>query len=198
MQEGYWLESDKKMRIISGSLKGKTFNFLKNKKTRPLKDSVKENIFNILTHSNLIKTKIESSSILDLYSGIGSFGIECISRGAQKVTFVEQDEITSNVLKENLNKLSIINKSKIYNSNIESFLIKQFKNKFDIFFLDPPFADLKFINNLILIKKNKIFKKNHIVIVHREKKTQDNFKNLLDVITIKLYGRSKIIFGIIN
>ena len=192
------MESDKKMRIISGSLKGKTFNFLKNKKTRPLKDSVKENIFNILTHSNLIKTKIESSSILDLYSGIGSFGIECISRGAQKVTFVEQDEITSNVLKENLNKLSIINKSKIYNSNIESFLIKQFKNKFDIFFLDPPFADLKFINNLILIKKNKIFKKNHIVIVHREKKTQDNFKNLLDVITIKLYGRSKIIFGIIN
>ena len=192
------MESDKKMRIISGSLKGRTFNFLKNKKTRPLKDSVKENIFNILTHSNLIKTKIESSSILDLYSGIGSFGIECISRGAQKVTFVEQDEITSNVLKENLNKLSIINKSKIYNSNIESFLIKQFKNKFDIFFLDPPFADLKFINNLILIKKNKIFKKNHIVIVHREKKTQDNFKNLLDVITIKLYGRSKIIFGIIN
>ena len=90
------------MRIISGSLKGKTFNFLKNKKTRPLKDSVKENIFNILTHSNLIKTKIESSSILDLYSGIGSFGIECISRGAQKVTFVEQDEITSNILKENL------------------------------------------------------------------------------------------------
>ena len=64
--------------------------------------------------------------------------------------------------------------------------------------MDPPFADLKFINNLILIKKNKIFKKNHIVIVHREKKTQDNFKNLLDVITIKLYGRSKIIFGIIN
>ena len=191
------MESDKKMRIISGSLKGKTFNFLKNKKTRPLKDSVKENIFNILTHSNLIKTKIESSSILDLYSGIGSFGIECISRGAQKVTFVEQDEITSNVLKENLNKLSIINKSKIYNSNIESFLIKQFKNKFDIFFLDPPFADLKFINNLILIKKNKIFKKNHIVIVHREKKTQDNFKNLLDVITINVWT-PKIIFGIIN
>jgi len=198
LQEGYWLESDKKMRIISGSLKGKTFNFLKNKKTRPLKDSVKENIFNILTHSNLIKTKIEDSSILDLYSGIGSFGIECISRGAQKVTFVEQDENTSNVLKENLNKLSIINKTKIYNNKIESFLIKKFKNKFDIFFLDPPFADFKFIDNLVLIKKNKIFKKNHIVIIHREKKTQDNFKNLLDVITIKLYGRSKIIFGIFN
>ncbi len=186
------------MRIISGSLKGKTFNFLKNKKTRPLKDSVKENIFNILIHSKLVKTKIESSSVLDLYSGIGSFGIECISRGAQKVTFVEQDKSTSNVLKENLSTLSLINNSYIYHTKVESFLIKNFKNKFDIFFLDPPFTDLKFIDNLASIKKNKIFKKNHIVIIHREKKTKDNFKNLLNVIYIKVYGRSKIIFGIFN
>ena len=43
------------MRIISGSLKGKTINYLKNSTTRPLKDLVKENIFNIITHSNLLK-----------------------------------------------------------------------------------------------------------------------------------------------
>jgi len=51
---------------------------------------------------------------------------------------------------------------------------------------------------LASIKKNKIFKKNHIVIIHREKKTKDNFKNLLNIIAIKIYGRSKIIFGIFN
>ena len=67
------------MRIISGSLKGKSINFLKNTKTRPLKDSVKENIFNILIHSNLMPTKFDAYNVLDLYSGIGSFGIECIS-----------------------------------------------------------------------------------------------------------------------
>ena len=61
------------MRIISGNLKGRTINFLKNTKTRPLKDSVRENIFNILNHSNFLKTKIEGSNVLDLYSGIGSF-----------------------------------------------------------------------------------------------------------------------------
>ena len=72
------------MRIISGVLKGKTINFLKNATTRPLKDSVRENIFNIIKHSNLIKTKIENSNILDLYSGIGSFGIESLSRNAKK------------------------------------------------------------------------------------------------------------------
>ena len=72
------------MRIISGKLKGKSLSFLKNSTTRPLKDSVKENIFNILKHSNLINLKIDKANILDLYSGIGSFGLECISRGAKK------------------------------------------------------------------------------------------------------------------
>ena len=71
------------MRIISGKLKGKKINFLKNLTTRPLKDSVKENIFNILKHTNLNRVNIENASILDLYSGVGSFGLECISRGAK-------------------------------------------------------------------------------------------------------------------
>ena len=59
------------MRIISGSLKGKTINFIKNSNTRPLKDSVRENIFNILKHSNLIRVNIENSNILDLDKVIG-------------------------------------------------------------------------------------------------------------------------------
>ena len=80
------------MRIIGGTLKGREINFLRNSNTRPLKDNVKESIFNILKHSSLIETKIESSNILDLYSGIGSFGIECLSRGAKKVTFIDQNE----------------------------------------------------------------------------------------------------------
>ena len=60
------------MRIISGFLKGKKINFIKNVTTRPLKDSVKENIFNILVHSSIIDVKLENSKVLDLYSGVGS------------------------------------------------------------------------------------------------------------------------------
>ena len=95
------------MRIISGILKGRLISFLKNSNTRPLKDSVRENIFNIILHSNIIKTKIKNSNILDLYSGVGSFGIECISRGANKVVFIEQDKEAANILIDNINKLSI-------------------------------------------------------------------------------------------
>ena len=64
------------MRVISGKFKNKKLNFPKNLKTRPLKDSVKENIFNILEHSNKINIKIKNSNILDLYSGCGSFELK--------------------------------------------------------------------------------------------------------------------------
>ncbi len=186
------------MRIISGALKGRSIKFLKNLNTRPLRDSVKENIFNFLNHSNLIQIKIDNSNILDLYSGIGSFGIECISRGAQKVTFIEQDPKATNILKENLIKLSVVNKSRIYTDKIENILDKELKEKYSIFFLDPPFADFNFFNNLLLIKKKKIFNKNHIVAIHRENKSKDELKDIIKIIQIKKYGRSKIIFGIFN
>ena len=100
----------KKMRIISGLFKGKIIKFLKNSTTRPLKDIVKENIFNILCHSRTIKVDLINANVLDLYSGIGSFGIECLSRGAKKVTFIETDYGALNILKENINELSISNK----------------------------------------------------------------------------------------
>ena len=183
------------MRIISGSLKGKSIDFLKNARTRPLKDSVKENIFNILIHSNFMPTKFDEYNVLDLYSGFGSFGIECISRGAKKVTFIEQDVDASNVLKNNIMNLSITNKTKICTNKIENFLIGNIKEKFNCFFLDPPFSDLNFLKNLKLIKNKKIFNKKHIVVIHRENKSNDNFQDLLNLIKIKKYGRSKIIFG---
>jgi len=125
------------MRIISGVLKGKSVNFLKNSITRPLKDSVKENIFNVLKHSKLINADIENADVLDLYSGVGSFGLECISRGAKKVLFVEQDKMAFKILKENLLKLSVENKASVINSSVDNIFENNKKNKFNFFFLIP-------------------------------------------------------------
>ena len=183
------------MRIISGALKGKSIHFLKSQSTRPLKDSVKENIFNILNHSNKINLRVEHSNILDLYSGIGSFGLECISRGAKKVTFIEKDPTSFNLLKKNLIKLSVLEKSSIINDKIENSFTSISKEKYNIFFLDPPFKNNIFIENLKLIKEKELYSKTHIVIIHREKKTIDEFDNFFRLILVKNYGRSKIIFG---
>ena len=183
------------MRIISGDLKGKTIAFLKSSVTRPLKDSVKENIFNILKHSNLLTVNLKNSNILDLYSGIGSFGLECISRGAKQVTFVEKDKNALSILNENLINLNIEERSTIIKENIEFFLKEGLFEKFEIIFLDPPFSDNSYLGILKSIREKKICKKNHIIIVHREKKSLDNFKDILHPIIVKQYGRSKIIFG---
>ena len=183
------------MRIISGRFKGKSIGYLKSKITRPLKDSLKENIFNILMHSKNINIDIKNSVILDLYSGVGSFGLECISRGAKKVTFVEQDNKAFNVLSENLVKLSAENKAEKINIKIEDFLKSDLINKYNIFFLDPPFSDKEFIHNLKALRENKYYQSNHIVIIHREKSCIDDFDTHLKVSIVRNYGRSKIIFG---
>ena len=183
------------MRIISGKLKGKSILFLKSSITRPLKDSVRENIFNILAHSNLLDVAVKKSNILDLYSGIGSFGLECISRGANQITFVEKNESIIKILNKNLLNLSIQNKAIVVKDKILDFLNKKNNNKFEIIFLDPPFAENSYIEELKLIYKKKFYKNDHIIIIHREKKSIENFKNILNPIIIKRYGRSKIIFG---
>jgi 16S rRNA (guanine966-N2)-methyltransferase len=187
------------MRVVSGFLKRKKIEFLKSLTTRPLRDFVKESIFNIIEHSNLINVKLENSNILDFYSGVGSFGIECISRGAKKTTFVENDSKVLLVLKKNIDYLRIENKSNIIKNKIISF-IGQFKdkNKFDIIFFDPPFAENYFINELKLLKKSNIFAKDHLIIIHREKKTRDDLSGILNILTTKNYGRSKVIFGDFN
>ena len=61
--------------------------------------------------------------------------------------------------------------------------------------MDPPFADESYLQELKSIKENKNFKKNHLIIIHRERKSFENFKDILSPIVTKQYGRSKIIFG---
>ena len=96
------------MRIISGSFKGKKILEPKDKKTRPLKDLTKESIFNIIRHSNKFKINFANSYILDLFSGVGSFGIECLSRGVKKVIFIENYQGVIPLLRKNLFGLKTI------------------------------------------------------------------------------------------
>ena len=129
------------MRIISGKFKGKKLFLPIDKKTRPLKDIVKESIFNLIIHSNKINLDLENSNILDLFSGSGSFGLECISRGAKKVIFFENYSEALNILKKNIKLLKINEYFEIvYKDCFNYFNSNQtFKDKFDIIFIDPPY-----------------------------------------------------------
>ena len=184
------------MRIISGNYKGKKILLPKDKLTRPLKDLTKESIFNIIKHSNLIDINLENSNILDLFSGVGSFGIECLSRGAENVTFIENYKEVLIVLKKNLESLKKQNFSHILEKDIfAKNTLEALNNKFDIIFMDPPYKEKKLVDLLDTIIKLKLLKNNGIIIIHRHKKEEDQFPNQFNLIMKKKYGISKIIFG---
>ena len=183
------------MRIIGGKFKGKPIAFLKSEKTRPLKDSVKENIFNILSHSKLININLVNSKVLDLYSGVGSFGLEALSRGASEVTFVEKDQVAADILQKNIINLRVQKNVRLIKSEVHEVFKKEKFYKYNLFFFDPPFIDKNFIEIIKTIKIQKIFSKDNIIIIHRERKNDDEFSKILPITLEKKYGRSKIFFG---
>ena len=182
------------MRIISGNFKGKKLFLPKDKNTRPLKDIVKESIFNLIQHSKKINLEIENSLVLDLFSGTGSFGIECISRGSKRVIFYENYDKAIEILQKNLDSLKNINNYTIYKSDFFSSNVS-FDSGFDLIFIDPPFQETK-INEIIeKILKNKILNKNGILIIHRHKKDNIEIRKKLKILENRNYGISKILFG---
>jgi len=185
------------MRIISGNFRGKKLFLPSDKLTRPLKDIVKESIFNLIQHSKKINLIIKNSLILDLFSGSGSFGIECISREAEKVVFLENYPKAIKILKKNLNLLKNVNTYEIYEKDFFHFFSsnKNLDLKFDIIFIDPPYKEKK-INEIIeIILEKKILTQNGILVIHRHKKDDVKLTSKLKIIEDRTYGISKILFG---
>ena len=185
------------MRIIAGKYKGTTLFITNDKGTRPLKDMVRESIFNLLTHSNKVSFILKKANVLDLYSGTGSFGLECLSREAQKVYFVEKDKNTINTLEKNINKLNLKNKTEVFFNDVFKLVEKEnhLNIKFNLIFCDPPYKEEKIYNLIKLIFERDLLKKDGIIIIHRKKGAKDSFPNFFQPIDERNYGVSKIIFG---
>ena len=183
------------MRIISGSFRGKKIYQPMNDKTRPLKDLVKESIFNIINHSKKFKIDLENANILDMFSGVGSFGIECLSRGVREVVFVENYQGVIPILKKNLLNLKSVDNYKIIEKDIyNNNKIITSNIQFDIIFLDPPFKDKNLSIIFRKIKNENLLKENGIIILHRHKDEKDIFLENFNIIEEKKYGISRIFF----
>ena len=189
------------MRIIAGYLKGRKILNPIDKSTRPLKDMVRESIFNIIEHSKITDCPIKKdTNVLDLYSGIGSFGLECLSRGAKQVYFFEKYIPTLNILKKNIQALECEGKCQIFEKDIEKIeeVLKSKKIKFNLVFLDPPFLN-KNINIIIdKICDMKILNDNALIIIHRNTNTEEKYSKKLEELKVEKYGNSKIIFAKIS
>ena len=183
------------MRIISGKFKKQKFILPDPKITRPLRDYVKESLFNLLLHSPLLQFQFEKSSILDIFSGSGSFGIECLSRGASHVTFVENDKKSFEILKKNIQNFSILNEGNLIFGDFLKVQLDFSLIKPNLIFLDPPFQ-FKLLEKIFeKLSGNKKNFSDPIVMIHYEEGEKFNFSDHLNEILKKKYGRSIVFFG---
>ena len=121
------------MRVISGSARGAKLKTIDGNDTRPTTDKVKGAIFNILAN------EIYGKKVLDLYAGSGGLGIEALSRGAELAVFTENSTAAAEIIKKNLEHTKLLDKAKILKNDVFS-VIKNATEKFDLIFLDPPYA----------------------------------------------------------
>ena len=122
------------MRVITGSARGRRLNELKGYDTRPTTDKVKEGIF------SAIQFEVEGARVLDLFAGTGQLGIEALSRGAQRAVFVDRRTDAVKLIRENLALTRLEEGAQVVCVDSMAYL-NALREKFDLIFLDPPYAD---------------------------------------------------------
>ncbi len=153
------------MRITGGTLRSRKLRSIESTKLRPATDRLRETMFNIL--ANILDLK--GAAALDLYAGTGSVGFETISRGAEKVVFVEADKKIADILKENSRALGVEEKCEIRVMKVEKFL-KLCDEKFNIAYIDPPYAVNRTTDKIVdEILSRKIVNESGIICVEHSK-----------------------------
>jgi 16S rRNA (guanine966-N2)-methyltransferase len=129
------------MRIIAGSKRGMKLLSPKTQVSRPSTDRVKESLFSVLYKYDLPSGAIAA----DLFCGVGSLGLEALSRGAKFLTFVEQDAKIISVLNKNIEKAGFVKASKVIRANAFKIgaSLNSDRQKYGLVFVDPPYADTK-------------------------------------------------------
>jgi 16S rRNA (guanine966-N2)-methyltransferase len=126
------------MRVIAGRFRSRLLSAPEGLSTRPTSDRLRETLFNVLA------PRIDSAAFLDLYAGSGAVGIEAVSRGAARVTFVERDASATRILRVNLERLGIADGFRINTGSVKVFLRPLAGGgprsvRYDLVFLDPPY-----------------------------------------------------------
>lgn len=179
------------MRIISGKARGTKLYTLEGTNTRPTLDRVKESIFNI------IQKEIEGAKVLDLFAGSGAIGLEFLSRGAVEAVLCDKSKEAIEIINKNIKKTHMNEYVKVFNLDFEICLEKVKDQKFNIIYLDPPYATDYILKSLKKIIEFRIITKESIIIIETddEQKVLKEIENMeIKIVDKRKYGRATIIF----
>lgn len=144
------------MRIIAGELKSRRIQAVPGKETRPTSDKVKEAIFHKLG------PYFQGGSVLDLFAGSGSLGIEALSRGMEHAIFVESANKAVNVIQKNIQQLELETQCKVMRMDVSqalSLLAKK-SQKFELILIDPPYEQVSYEQILKTIQQHDLLSNN--------------------------------------
>ncbi|MGM9928976.1 MAG: 16S rRNA (guanine(966)-N(2))-methyltransferase RsmD [Bacillus sp. (in: firmicutes)] len=148
------------MRVVSGECKGRPLKAVPGVSTRPTTDKVKESIFNI------IGPYFHGGTVLDLFAGSGSLGIEALSRGMEKAIFVDREYKAIATVRSNLEACNYTEQAEVYKNDAERALKALIKRgiSFDLIVLDPPYKKQKLIDILTIISDNYLLEENGTIV----------------------------------
>ena len=153
------------MRVITGTARGRVLRTLEGEDVRPTTDRVKEAVFSI------IQFEIEGRRVLDLFAGSGQLGIEALSRGAREAVFVDARRDACQVVRENLSKTRLAERAQVVQMDYLSYLGTG-RGRFDLVFLDPPYAEVFLENALKRISEIDILTDGGIIICEARRERQ--------------------------
>ena len=173
------------VRVIAGSAKGHQLKVPKGGVVRPATDLVRGAIFSILE-----SLTDDWAQVLDLYSGSGAMGIEALSRGAGWVDFVERQRRYCDIIKQNLEKTKLSDRTHVYCCSVAralSFLDKEYS----IILMDPPYSNSSIGNVIVQLATSKLVGANSIVVVtHSPRLHLDSTYDTLNLIKEHRHGDS--------
>ena len=188
------------MRVIGGKFKGLKLMPPNDLGVRPTSDRLKEALFSIL-ESKKYNININNSSVIDICSGTGALGIEALSRGANKIYFIDQETKSIQIIEKNISKLKINNEDKIFIKVIKdksTKALKKINHVFDIVLIDPPYKT-KIIEETLQDLKNYNLIKTHSYIFAESSNAEIFDFNGYELLDTKKYGKSKLtILKLIN
>ena len=148
------------MRVITGKARGVVLKTPEGMETRPTSDRVKEALLSIINFD------IPNAVVLDLFGGTGQLGIEALSRGAKSAVFVDAGDPACKLIKENLRRTKLEGQGKVVRSDYLQYL-RTCHDKFDIIFLDPPYAEVFLENSLKKLSEIDILQSGGIIVCER-------------------------------
>ncbi len=180
------------MRVISGTARGTKLYSLEGNRTRPTLDRVKESLFNI------IGFKIKDKTVLDLFSGTGAIGIEAASRGAKEVILCDKSKEAINVINKNIEKTKLKSNTQVVNLDYKE-IIKNLHKKYDIIYIDPPYATNLVYESVKDILENERLNEDWTIIIETDEETRiekelEKIKEKIDIYDKRKYGRASLIF----